>query len=53
MIAIILLLLMIGGIVLAVMKVLSKCHIKMKYISSEDGHLASEDGSRVDGEFDN
>ena len=57
-IAFILLLLIIGGIVLAIIKVLSKRHvenIKMKYISSEGGYLAtdSEDSSRVDAGFDN
>ena len=58
MIAFILLLLIIGGIVLAIIKVLSKRrveNIKMKYISSEGGYLGtdSEDGSRVDAGFDN
>ena len=56
MIALIVLLLMIGGIVLAIIKVLRKHQIKdarVKYISSEGGYLATEDGSRVDGGFDN
>ena len=50
--------LMIGGIVLAVIRALRKRQVKqirMKYISNEGGYLAtdSEDGSRVDGGFDN
>lgn len=55
-IALIVLLLMIGGIVLAIIKVHRKRQIKdarVKYISSEGGYLATEDGSRVDGGFDN
>ena len=55
-ISLIILLLMIGGIVLAIIKMFRKRHIKdiqVKYISSEGGYLATEDSSRVDGGFDN
>ena len=56
-IALIVLLLIMGGIVLAIIKVVRrKSHRKdtrVKYISSEGGYLDTEDGSRVDGGFDN
>ena len=56
-IALILLLLVIGGIVLAIVKVVRKRNIKeatrVKYIPDEGGYLEAEDGSRVDGRFDN
>jgi hypothetical protein len=56
-ITLILLLLVTGGIVLAIIKVLRKRHIKevtrVKYISGEGGYVETEDGSGVDGGFDN
>ena len=56
-IALILLLLVTVGIVLTIVKVLRKRCIKevtrVKYSSGEGGYLEAEDGSRVDGGFDN
>ena len=56
-VALILLLLVTAGIVLAIVKVLRKRRIKevtrVKYSSGEGGYLEAEDGSRVDGGFDN
>jgi hypothetical protein len=57
-IALILLLLVIVGIVLAIAKVLRKRYnikevTQVKYISGEGGYVETEDGSGVDGGFDN
>ena len=55
-IALILLVLMIAGIVLAIVRVSRKQQIKnirVKYVSSEGGYLATDDGSKVNGGFDN
>lgn len=56
-IALILLLLVTVGIALAIVMVLRKRRVKevtrVKYISGEGGYLATEEGSRVDGGFDN
>ena len=56
-IAFILLLLVTGGITLAIVRVLRKRRIKevtqVKYSSGEGGYLEAVDGSRVDGGFEN
>ena len=56
-ISLILLLLVMSGITVAIVIVLRKRRIKeatrVKYISGEGGYLEAEDGSRVDGGFDN